>query len=63
MDANQLNRILDFYKEVARNRMKKEIVLTEHLNAMVEQDRLTVFGQDTIHIREYINELEILLLL
>ncbi len=63
METNQLNRILDFYKELARQRLKKELVLTEHLNAMIEQDRLIAYGQDTVHIKEYINELEILLLL
>lgn len=63
MDTKQLNTILDFYKEVARQKLKKELVLTEHLNAMVEQDKLSVYGQDTSHVREYINELEILLLL
>ena len=63
MEANQLNKILDFYKEVARQRLKTELVLVEHLNAKIEQDRRTVLGQDTANVREYINELEILLLL
>jgi hypothetical protein len=58
-----MNRILEFYKDLARQKFRKELVLTEHLNAMIEQDKLAAYGQDTIHIKEYINELEILLLL
>lgn len=62
MNEKQLSRILEFYKELARHRLQRELILAEHLNAMIEQDRQIALGvQQTT--KEYINELEILLLL